>query len=199
MSKPCPHMSNLKLSYLYPGSVKTDVWSFGIVLWEIFTFGETPYNELQSIEVVRFIMMGRRLERPVNCPVPLFKCMSQCWHKDPASRPNMSEIFSQLRQLGGETRYDSEVYGIVAPASNLPDESPEAAKQEVFMGVFLSLCGDGKFETHGSIGTSLAHSSNYYQQTSSEMAVNPLYHSHAKVWAFVSRLVVIIIIPCPIW
>src|SRR5690348_14571756 len=60
----------------------SDVWSFGIVMWEIFTNGLLPYPTIHSNrEVVAFIFSGKRLDKPSSCPVEIFEVMKSCWHE----------------------------------------------------------------------------------------------------------------------
>ncbi|XP_052859637.1 mucin-5AC [Anopheles cruzii] len=72
-------------------SRETDVWAFGIVLWEIATLGCTPYPNLSGREVVRSVPNGARPEVPVDCRPELYDLMQRTWRKDPRQRPTFSE------------------------------------------------------------------------------------------------------------
>lgn len=75
-------------------SHKSDVWSFGILLWEMYSFGKQPYHELLTHEeVMKFIEDGHRLARPVAAPLEVFQTMMWCWEKDPQDRPSFGELF----------------------------------------------------------------------------------------------------------
>ncbi|PIO25907.1 hypothetical protein AB205_0175090, partial [Aquarana catesbeiana] len=74
-------------------SSKTDVWSFGIVLYEIFTLGQTPYTTLKSLEGVRTkLTSGYRLPQPPLCTSDIYSLMLRCWHQNLNSRPSFQEI-----------------------------------------------------------------------------------------------------------
>ncbi|XP_055631975.1 mucin-5AC isoform X2 [Toxorhynchites rutilus septentrionalis] len=72
-------------------SRETDVWAFGIVLWEIATLGCTPYPTLSGREVVRTVPNGARPEVPQDCRPELYDLMQRTWRKDPRQRPTFSE------------------------------------------------------------------------------------------------------------
>eukprot|EP00042_Codosiga_hollandica_P034054 m.235800 g.235800 ORF g.235800 m.235800 type:complete len:886 (+) comp54317_c0_seq1:164-2821(+) len=60
----------------------TDMWSFGVTMWEIFSYGELPYVQHTNREVHKFIEKGLRLSSPVNCPSEIFEVMATCWGED---------------------------------------------------------------------------------------------------------------------
>ncbi|XP_053662931.1 mucin-5AC [Anopheles marshallii] len=72
-------------------SRETDVWAFGIVLWEIATLGCTPYPNLSGREVVRSVPNGARPEVPADCRPELYDLMQRTWRKDPRQRPTFTE------------------------------------------------------------------------------------------------------------
>lgn len=78
---------------------KSDVFSLGILMWEIVTLGGTPYENLTSPDVVKKVTSGGRLEKPAHCKEEFFDIMSQCWLHDPAKRPTFKEIALQLEGL----------------------------------------------------------------------------------------------------
>ncbi|XP_015113457.1 tyrosine kinase receptor Cad96Ca [Diachasma alloeum] len=73
-------------------SVKSDIWSFGVLIWEIVTLGSTPYPGMAAAEVMRKIKEGYRLDRPEHCKRELYNIMYYCWDKDPSCRPSFSEL-----------------------------------------------------------------------------------------------------------
>ncbi|XP_059614456.1 uncharacterized protein LOC132260401 isoform X2 [Phlebotomus argentipes] len=77
-------------------SAETDVWAFGIVLWEIATLGCTPYPNLSGREVVRSVPAGIRPEIPPDCRPELYHLMTKTWRKDPRQRPSFTEARSDL-------------------------------------------------------------------------------------------------------
>lgn len=78
---------------------KSDVFSLGILMWEIVTLGATPYEYLTSTEVYHKVTAGGRLERPVHCKDEFYSIMSSCWRHDPTHRPSFKELASQLEKL----------------------------------------------------------------------------------------------------
>lgn len=76
----------------------SDVWSFGVTLWEMFSFGEPPYGDMKGIEVIKFIEEGKRLERPVQCPEVAYSQMLKCWSKDPKARPTFAALNAHFAQ-----------------------------------------------------------------------------------------------------
>ncbi|XP_027998435.1 tyrosine-protein kinase receptor UFO isoform X2 [Eptesicus fuscus] len=73
---------------------KSDVWSFGVTMWEIATRGQTPYPGVENSEIYDYLRQGNRLKQPVDCLDGLYALMSQCWELNPQDRPS----FSQLRE-----------------------------------------------------------------------------------------------------
>ncbi|KAF4020412.1 hypothetical protein G4228_012163 [Cervus hanglu yarkandensis] len=77
----------------------SDVWSFGIVMWEVLSFGDKPYGEMSNQEVMKSIEDGYRLPPPVDCPAPLYELMKNCWAYDRARRPPFHRLKAQLEHL----------------------------------------------------------------------------------------------------
>ncbi|XP_072157406.1 leukocyte tyrosine kinase receptor isoform X2 [Bemisia tabaci] len=75
---------------------KTDVWSFGVLLWEVMSLGYMPYTGCTNRDVMTLISSGGRLEPPSNCPAPLYAIMTTCWHPNPEERPNFGTILERL-------------------------------------------------------------------------------------------------------
>ncbi|XP_062863986.1 tyrosine-protein kinase receptor [Trichomycterus rosablanca] len=75
---------------------KTDTWSFGVLLWEIFSLGYMPYPCRTNQEVLEFVTSGGRMDPPKKCPGPVYRIMTQCWQHCPEHRPNFSAILERL-------------------------------------------------------------------------------------------------------
>ncbi|XP_017005257.2 tyrosine kinase receptor Cad96Ca [Drosophila takahashii] len=80
-------------------SVKSDIWSFGILMWEIVTLGSTPYPGISAADVMRKVRDGYRLEKPEHCRRELYNIMYYCWSHDPQERPLFAEIIQMLDKL----------------------------------------------------------------------------------------------------
>ncbi|KAM9662194.1 ephrin type-A receptor 5 isoform 6-T6 [Morphnus guianensis] len=77
----------------------SDVWSYGIVMWEVMSYGERPYWEMTNQDVIKAVEEGYRLPSPMDCPAALYQLMLDCWQKDRNSRPKFEEIVSMLDKL----------------------------------------------------------------------------------------------------
>uniref|UniRef100_A0A8C6N461 Tyrosine-protein kinase receptor n=1 Tax=Mus spicilegus TaxID=10103 RepID=A0A8C6N461_MUSSI len=75
---------------------KTDTWSFGVLLWEIFSLGYMPYPSKSNQEVLEFVTSGGRMDPPKNCPGPVYRIMTQCWQHQPEDRPNFAIILERI-------------------------------------------------------------------------------------------------------
>uniref|UniRef100_A0A8C2H7M9 Tyrosine-protein kinase receptor n=1 Tax=Cyprinus carpio TaxID=7962 RepID=A0A8C2H7M9_CYPCA len=75
---------------------KTDTWSFGVLLWEIFSLGYMPYPCKTNQEVLEFVTGGGRMDPPKSCPGPVYRIMTQCWQHCPEHRPNFSTILERI-------------------------------------------------------------------------------------------------------
>ncbi|XP_008316669.1 ephrin type-A receptor 2 isoform X4 [Cynoglossus semilaevis] len=77
----------------------SDVWSFGIVMWEVMAFGERPYWDMSNHEVMKAINEAFRLPAPMDCPSAVYQLMLQCWLQDRSKRPRFGDIVSLLDKL----------------------------------------------------------------------------------------------------
>uniref|UniRef100_A0A8C2L5K7 receptor protein-tyrosine kinase n=1 Tax=Cyprinus carpio TaxID=7962 RepID=A0A8C2L5K7_CYPCA len=77
----------------------SDVWSYGIVMWEVMSYGERPYWDMSNQDVIKAIEEGYRLPPPMDCPVSLHQLMLDCWQKERAERPKFSQIVNMLDKL----------------------------------------------------------------------------------------------------
>ncbi|XP_076001006.1 ephrin type-A receptor 3-like [Genypterus blacodes] len=77
----------------------SDVWSYGIVMWEVISYGERPYWEMSNQDVIKAIEEGYRLPAPMDCPVVLHQLMLDCWEKGRSDRPKFGQIVTILDKL----------------------------------------------------------------------------------------------------
>ncbi|XP_036409624.1 ephrin type-A receptor 4b [Megalops cyprinoides] len=77
----------------------SDVWSYGIVMWEVMSYGERPYWEMSNQDVIKAIDEGYRLPAPMDCPVVLHQLMLDCWEKGRSDRPKFGQIVTTLDKL----------------------------------------------------------------------------------------------------
>uniref|UniRef100_A0A674AEE7 receptor protein-tyrosine kinase n=1 Tax=Salmo trutta TaxID=8032 RepID=A0A674AEE7_SALTR len=77
----------------------SDVWSFGIVMWEVMAFGERPYWDMSNHEVMKAINEAFRLPAPMDCPSTVYQLMLQCWLQDRSKRPRFPDIVNILDKL----------------------------------------------------------------------------------------------------
>ncbi|XP_078348199.1 fibroblast growth factor receptor 4-like [Oculina patagonica] len=81
-------------------TAKGDVWSFGVVLWEIVTLGELPYKNVKGVvELHDMLQDGVRLQKPPHCSDELYNIMLRCWEKSPDDRPNFGDLHEMLKDI----------------------------------------------------------------------------------------------------
>ncbi|CAJ0605021.1 unnamed protein product [Cylicocyclus nassatus] len=93
----------------YKFSTQSDVWAFGILLFEIITLGGSPYPLIPPEDLLDYLENGRRMERPDNCPELFYEVMAECWRFEPEHRPGFSTIrqklAAQLEEITEEYNY----------------------------------------------------------------------------------------------
>ncbi|KAK7789841.1 hypothetical protein R5R35_011236 [Gryllus longicercus] len=77
----------------------SDVWSFGIVCWEVMSYGERPYWNWSNQDVIKSIEKGYRLPAPMDCPEAIYQLMLDCWQKERTHRPTFASIVKTLDKL----------------------------------------------------------------------------------------------------
>ncbi|CAH1802065.1 unnamed protein product, partial [Owenia fusiformis] len=80
-------------------TTKNDVWAFGITLWEILTFGSTPYPHMNSKGVLDMVKSGKVMDRPQHCKLELYTVMTECWKQDAGTRPSFCDLVSKMEEM----------------------------------------------------------------------------------------------------
>ncbi|KAM6163277.1 proto-oncogene tyrosine-protein kinase receptor Ret isoform 6-T6 [Rhynchocyon petersi] len=85
-------------------TTQSDVWSFGVLLWEIVTLGGNPYPGIPPERLFNLLKTGYRMERPDNCSEEMYSLMLQCWKQEPDKRPVFSDISKDLEKMMVKSR-----------------------------------------------------------------------------------------------
>jgi len=86
-------------------TVKSDVWSFGILMYEFITHGRFPYPGMDNPQVVQALKTGYRMSCPMGCPEQLYEIMADCWKEDAASRPTFETLQCRLEEFFAEIEH----------------------------------------------------------------------------------------------
>ncbi|KAM8939285.1 LOW QUALITY PROTEIN: tyrosine-protein kinase ZAP-70 [Pelodytes ibericus] len=102
-------------------SSRSDVWSYGITMWEAFSYGQKPYKKLKGTEVLNFIEKDERLPCPTNCPKEMYQLMLDCWIFKMEDRPNFEKVETRMRLFHYSNAKDHEG-GASAPVPDTKEE-----------------------------------------------------------------------------
>jgi hypothetical protein len=91
------------------------VWSYGVLLWELFSKGALPYTNLSNNQMGQYLLSGGRLLQPERCPFAVYELMILCWHPDPAKRPSFRQLFARMNQI----YFSKELSNTMGPPSNI--------------------------------------------------------------------------------
>ncbi|XP_048456819.1 protein-tyrosine kinase 2-beta isoform X3 [Rhincodon typus] len=99
-------VTRMPIKWMAPESINfrrftssSDVWMFGVCMWEILSFGKQPFFWLENRDVIGILERGDRLPKPEMCPPTLYTLMTRCWTYEPRERPRFSEIVCQLSDI----------------------------------------------------------------------------------------------------
>ncbi|XP_075057251.1 protein-tyrosine kinase 2-beta isoform X2 [Mixophyes fleayi] len=99
-------VTRLPIKWMAPESINfrrftsaSDVWMFGVCMWEILSFGKQPFFWLENKDVISVIEKGDRLPKPETCPPTLYTLMTRCWTYDPSERPKFTELVCSLSDI----------------------------------------------------------------------------------------------------
>ncbi|XP_041105139.1 focal adhesion kinase 1 isoform X20 [Polyodon spathula] len=105
----------LPIKWMAPESINfrrftsaSDVWMFGVCMWEILMYGVKPFQGVKNNDVIGRIENGERLAMPHNCPPTLYSLMTKCWAYDPSKRPRFTELKAQLNTILEEEKAQQE-------------------------------------------------------------------------------------------
>ncbi|KAI1905040.1 hypothetical protein AGOR_G00011850 [Albula goreensis] len=133
-------------------SIKSDVWAFGVLLWEIATYGMSPYPGIDLSQVYELLEKDYRMDRPEGCPEKVYELMKACWKWNPAERPSFAETHQAFETMFQESSISDEVekeLGKKAPelptktrtlrrnVDNRDGDSPDAVEPEVAVSPML--------------------------------------------------------------
>uniref|UniRef100_A0A671LE22 Tyrosine-protein kinase receptor TYRO3 n=1 Tax=Sinocyclocheilus anshuiensis TaxID=1608454 RepID=A0A671LE22_9TELE len=135
-------------------TTQSDVWAFGVTMWEIMTRGQTPYPGVENSEIYEYLIKGERLKQPPDCPADIYEIMHSCWSPVPKCRPSFQRLIDQLELLWAKLN--------PAPVKepllyvNLEEEDGEQEDEKdwlmVSSGAALAIGGDYRYiiNPHGS-------------------------------------------------
>lgn len=84
-------------------SSKSDMWSFGILLYEIYSFGRLPYPKIPLTDVVKYVESGYRMDAPEGCPSKIYDIMRRAWSSESKDRPSFEDVLKEIEKLEEET------------------------------------------------------------------------------------------------
>uniref|UniRef100_A0A8K9XSD2 Ephrin type-A receptor 6 n=1 Tax=Oncorhynchus mykiss TaxID=8022 RepID=A0A8K9XSD2_ONCMY len=113
-------------------SSASDAWSYGIVMWEVMSYGERPYWEMSNQDVILSIEEGYRLPAPMGCPVVLHQLMLHCWQKERSQRPKFTDVVSFLDKL---IRNPSSLLALVEDIQGLAESPGEVVDYHMFISI----------------------------------------------------------------
>ncbi|XP_028446914.1 ephrin type-A receptor 6 [Perca flavescens] len=113
-------------------SSASDAWSYGIVMWEVMSYGERPYWEMSNQDVILSIEEGYRLPAPMGCPVALHQLMLHCWQKERSHRPKFTDVVTFLDKL---IRNPSSLLPLVEDIQSLPESPGEEMDYPMFISI----------------------------------------------------------------
>uniref|UniRef100_A0A671YJM1 receptor protein-tyrosine kinase n=1 Tax=Sparus aurata TaxID=8175 RepID=A0A671YJM1_SPAAU len=119
-------------------TVKSDVWAFGVTMWEIATRGMTPYPGVQNHEIYDYLLEGQRLKQPTDCLDELYEIMYSCWRADPLDRPFFPQLREMLEKLTEKLPESFSREDIIYINTSFPEEDPDGEALPAVHPVFSS-------------------------------------------------------------
>ncbi|CAB3240968.1 unnamed protein product [Arctia plantaginis] len=175
----------LPVRWMSPESLKdgvfsssTDVWSYGVVLWEMATLAMQPYQGLSNEQVVRYVVEGGVMERPEHCPDRLYELMRACWSHRAGLRPTFLHLVADLAQTAQphfrhrsffHSPQGQEMYSLQRTAMEEEQELPE-----VNVGAVATGSGSNLFGVSGRLASWVRELSSVQSRRSDDAAAEPL-------------------------
>ena len=126
-------------------STAGDVWSFGVVMWEIFSFAMQPYYGVSNEEVTKLIRTGKHLERPIDCPRDTYEIMKQCWNAEPCERPSFTDLYDTLNATRlSVSSDDGSLSSDTLSQSDSELDSDAFLEENSIDGVFVDITGESQ-------------------------------------------------------
>ncbi len=98
------NVCKLPIKWMPPESIekqlfntKTDVWSYGVLVWELFTRGMTPYPQIDNNDIFDHLKRGNRLPKTQYCPKRIYVILLKCWSENPKSRPSFAILSERMQ------------------------------------------------------------------------------------------------------
>ncbi|KAE8629584.1 hypothetical protein XENTR_v10000536 [Xenopus tropicalis] len=164
--------ARLPLKWMAPETIfdrvyttQSDVWSFGVLLWEIFSLGASPYPGVQIDEdFCRRLKEGTRMRAPEYATVEIYQTMLDCWHGDPQQRPVFSELVEHLGNLlQASVQQDGKDYIPLTVSLNIEDDSGLSVPTSPVSCMEEEEVCDAKFHYDNTAGLRFLHSSSKRQ------------------------------------
>ncbi|XP_063823056.1 insulin-like receptor isoform X2 [Ostrinia nubilalis] len=175
----------LPVRWMSPESLKdgvfsssSDVWSYGVVLWEMATLAMQPYQGLSNEQVVRYVVSGGVMERPEHCPDRLYELMRACWAHRPHARPSFLRLVADLAPTAQpyfrqrsffHSPHAQELYALQRSATDEEQELPE-----VNVGAVATGSGSNLFGVSGRLASWVRELSSLRSRASDDAAAEPL-------------------------
>ncbi|KAH7721722.1 kinase domain protein [Aphelenchoides avenae] len=104
-------------------TAKTDIWSYGILLYELYSAGSLPFPHVQPYEQLGVLERGERPEQPESCPDHVYDLMRRCWQAEPDERPTALELKQYLEGIIGSTSASYGYFNFGDVADSVEDEA----------------------------------------------------------------------------
>ncbi|XP_053292607.1 tyrosine-protein kinase Mer [Pleuronectes platessa] len=140
-------------------TIKSDVWAFGITMWEIATRGMTPYPGIPNHEIYDYLVEGHRLKQPTDCLDELYEIMYSCWRADPLDRPFFLQLREMLEKLTDKLPESSSREDIIYINTSFPEEDLDGDTHPAEHPVFSSSQACSQWAAENSVVTVDIHGS----------------------------------------